>query len=428
MSDNRRNPGIVLFASFLTGVLFLNSCIKDPTLPVLKTEPVTDITINSAKISGEITDDGGAEVTARGFCWGIATNPTIEDDFVPSGTGTGKFTGTIEGLEPNKQYHARAYAENSVGVAYGNEIVFVTSTAPPAVTTGQISNITASTAVCSGSITYDGGATITDRGVCWSTTPEPDLTDFFKSEGAGTTSFTSTMTNLSSGTTYYVRAYAKNSEWTVYGEPKTFLTRVSDTEGNLYNTVKIGNQVWMAENLRTTKINDNTSIPNVTDDAQWIGTSESAYCWYDNDIAYKPTYGALYNWYAVNTGKLCPSGWHVPSDDEFMTLEQTLGMTTDQLEVWGWRGTDQGTKMKNITGWDDGGNGTNSSGFSALPGGYRFGGTGTFYWVTTITYWWTATEHDADRGWYRRLDSSATGVYRASTSKKGGKYIRCVKN
>ncbi len=241
MSDKRRIPGIVLFASFLTGALFLNSCIKDPTLPVLKTEPVTDITINSAKISGEITDDGGAEVTARGFCWGIATDPTIEDDFAPSGTGPGKFTGTIEGLEPNKQYHARAYAENSVGIAYGNEIVFVTSTAPPAVSTGQISNITSSTAVCSGSITYDGGAAITDRGVCWSTTPEPDLTDFFKSEGAGDASFSSTMTNLSSGTTYYVRAYAKNSEWTVYGEPKTFLTRVSDTEGNLYNTVKIGN-------------------------------------------------------------------------------------------------------------------------------------------------------------------------------------------
>ena len=155
---------------------------------------------------------------------------------------------------------------------------------------------------------------------------------------------------------------------------------------------------------------------------------KSAYCWYNNDIVYKPTYGALYNWYAVNTGKLCPSGWHVPSDDEFMTLEQTLGMTADQLEVWGWRGTDQGTKMKNITGWDDGGNGTNSSGFSALPGGYRYGADGEFFLLTTITYWWTSTQHDADRGWYRRLDSSATGVYRASTSKKGGKYIRCVKN
>ncbi len=104
----------------------------------------------------------------------------------------------------------------------------------------------------------------------------------------------------------------------------------------------------MAENLRTTKLNDNTSIPNVTDDAEWIGISSLAYCWYNNDIANKPTYGALYNWYAVNTGKLCPSGWHVPSDDEFMTLEQTLGMAADQLEVWGWRGTDQGTKMKEV--------------------------------------------------------------------------------
>lgn len=428
MSINRRIPGIILLTSFLTGTLFLNSCIKDPTLPVLKTEPASDITINSANISGEITDDGGADVTARGFCWGTTTKPTMNDDFLASGTGPGEFTGKIEDLEPNTQYFARAYAKNSVGIAYGNEIVFVTSTAAPVVTTTQVSNITAITAVCGGSITYDGGAPITEKGVCWSTTPDPDINDFFTTDGTGANGYSSTLINLTPATTYYVRAYAKNSAWTVYGEQATFTSKLADTEGNLYNTLKIGTQVWMTENLRATKLNDNTSIPNITDDALWVGSSVSAYCWYNNDIAYKPTYGALYNWFAVNTGKLCPSGWHVPTDDEFKTLEQTLGMAADQLEVWGWRGTDQGTKLKNTTGWDDAGNGTNSSGFSALPGGYRFGGTGAFYWVTTITYWWTSTEDDADRGWYRRLDSSATGVYRASTSKKGGKYIRCVKN
>ena len=428
MSDNRKLPGFILFLSFLTSTLLFNSCIKDPTLPVLKTEPVTDITINSVKISGEVTDDGGAEVTARGFCWGTAANPTIQDEFVLSGTGPGKFTGTIDGLDPNTQYHARAYAENSVGIAYGNEIVFVTSTAAPTVTTIQVSNITASTAVCGGNVTYDGGASITGRGVCWSTTPDPDLNDFFTSDGTGSESYSSTMTDLAPVTTYYVRAYAKNSAWTIYGEQITFTTKLADAEGNLYNTVTIGTQVWMTENLRVTKLNDNTLIPEVTDNTLWIGTSVPAYCWYNNDIAYKPTCGALYNWYAVNSGKLCPSGWHVPTDDEFNILEQSLGMGADQLNLWGWRGTDQGTQLKNTTGWDEGGNGTNSSGFSALPGGYRYGATGDFYLLTTITYWWTATENDADRGWYRRLDSSSTAVYRASTSKKGGKYIRCVKN
>ena len=428
MSISQKLPEIILLTSFLTGTLFFNSCIKDPTLPVLKTDPATDITINSVKISGEITDDGGAEVTVRGFCWGTGTNPTITDDFLPSGKGPGKFTGTIEDLEPNIQYHVRAYAENSVGIAYGNEIVFITETAAPVITTGQVSGVTASTAVCGGSITNDGGSPITAKGVCWSTTPDPDINDFFTSDGTGTGTFSSSLINLAPATVYYVRAYAKNDVWTVYGEQATFVTKLADGEGNLYNTVKIGTQVWMAENLRATKLNDNTAIPNVTDDALWVGTAVPAYCWYDNDIAYKPTYGALYNWYAVNSGKLCPSGWHVPTDGEFKMLEQSLGMAIDQLELWGWRGTDQGIKMKNITGWDDGGNGTNSSGFTALPGGYRFGGTGAFYWVTTITYWWTSTEDDADRGWYRRLDSSSTGIYRASTSKKGGKYIRCLQN
>ena len=428
MSTNRRIPEFILLTSFLTGTLFLNSCIKDPTLPVLKTEPASDITINSANISGEITDDGGADITARGFCWGTTTKPTMNDDFLASGTGPGEFTGKIEDLEPNTQYFARAYAENSVGIAYGNEIAFVTSTAAPVVTTGQVSNITASTATCGGNITYDGGAPITEKGVCWSTTTDPDINDLFTSDGTGSGSFSSTLINLAPATTYYVRAYAKNSAWTVYGEQATFTSKLADTEGNLYNTLTIGTQVWMTENLRATKLNDNTSIPNITDDALWIGSSVSAYCWYNNDVTYKPTYGALYNWFAVNTGKLCPSGWHVPTDDEFKTLEQALGMAADQLEVWGWRGTDQGTQLKNTTGWDEGGNGTNSSGFSALPGGYRFGATGEFNLMTTITYWWTSTEHDADRGWYRRLDSSSNSVYRASTSKKGGKYIRCVKN
>ena len=428
MSGNLNKSTKLLFTTILTGILFLSSCIKDPTLAVLNTDPVTEITVSTAKLAGVITDDGGAEVTARGFCWGLLANPTIQDDIKPSGTGTGTFSATIENLQPNTQYYARAYAENSVGVAYGNEIVFVTSTAAPAVTTTPISNITASSAVSGGNITYDGGGSIIGRGVCWSITPEPDLNDFFTSDGTGSASFSSTMTNLTPATTYYVRAYAKNSAWTVYGEQLSFTTKLADADGNLYNTVKIGNQVWMTENLRVIKLNDNTPIPEVEDNTLWIGSSVPAYCWYNNDIAYKPTYGALYNWYAVNSGKLCPSGWHVPTDDEFKTLEQTLGMAADQLEIWGWRGTDQGTKIKNTTGWDDGGNGTNSSGFSALPGGYRFGATGEFFLLTTITYWWTSTEHDADRGWYRRLDSSSTAVYRASTSKKGGKYIRCLKN
>lgn len=428
MSGSIRNSGSFPTLLFTTLLIMTSGCIKDPVLPVLRTEPVAEITDSSADVSGVITDDGGAEITARGFCWGTGADPTINDDNIPAGTGTGKFTAILDNLQPNKQYHVRAYAENSVGIAYGNDIDFVTNMAPPSVTTAQVSSIAGATATCGGNVTYDGGATITAKGVCWSTTPEPDTSGPHTTDGTGAGIFTSAMTNLAPATIYYVRAYASNADWTVYGEQQTFRTKLSDIEGNLYNTVLAGTKLWMAENLRTTKLNDNSQINEITDDALWVASTTPAFCWYDNNPLYKPTYGALYNWFTANTGKLCPTGWHVPTDEEYNTLEIALGMSADQAEIWGWRGTDHGQKMKNQNGWDEDGNGTNTSGFSALPGGYRFGADGRFFLQTTITYWWSATEHDIDRGWYRRLDSSSHQVYRASTSKKGGKYIRCVKD
>ncbi len=428
MSGKINIPGFLLILVIVAGASQLHSCKEDPTLAVLTTGQATDITNNSATLNGNITDNGRAEITARGFCWGIDPQPTLDDELIPSGTGSGTFSAAITELEPNIRYHVRAFAENSVGVAYGNDVEFVTSTAPPSVTTVQVTNIAAVTATCGGNITYDGGAQITSRGVCWSTSPQPDITDSHSSDGTGSGSFPSTLTNLSPATIYYVRAYASNGSWTVYGEEFSFRTKLSDVQGNLYNTVVIGTKLWMAENLRATSLNNNTPISEITDNAQWVSVNTPAYCWYNNDVSFKPTYGALYNWYSVNSGQLCPDGWHVPTDDEFNLMETTLGMAADQAGVWGWRGTDHGLKMKNTTGWEESGNGTNSSGFTALPGGYRFGLDGMFMLQSTITYWWTASEHDADRGWYRRLDSSSDQVYRASTSKKGGKYVRCVKN
>ncbi len=428
MSANKRLQGLFLLTYILTCTLLMSSCIKDPTLPVVNTGEAVQVTINSAEVGGIIIDDGGAEITARGFCWSKASTPSINDEMIPAGIGTGEFSSTIEGLEPNTRYYLRSFAENKVGIAYGNEVTFLTGIAPPVVTTAQISGIGADTAICGGTITYDGGTAIEAMGICWSKEPMPDINDPHTTEVPGTGNFTSTLLNLEQATVYYVRAYASNGSWTVYGEEFSFRTKLSDADGNLYNTVLIGSQLWMTENLRTTKLNDNTAIPEIQDNAQWVSLTTPEYCWYDNNINFKSTYGALYNWYTVNTGKLCPTGWRVPTDTDFSVLETTLGMAASQAEVWGFRGTDHGLKMKNTSGWDENGNGTNSSGFTALPGGYRYGLDGMFVLQTTITYWWTASEHDADRGWYRRLDSSSDQVYRASTSKKGGKYVRCVKN
>ena len=427
MSGNRKLPVIFLFVSVIVGMLFLHSCVEDPTLPVLTTGQASEITINSALVSGNVTDDGGADVTARGICWGTASMPVLDDEFKASGTGKGEFTCVVEELAPNTQYFARAYAENSVGIAYGNEVAFTTGTAAPTVTTGQVSGVTATSAVCGGTVTYNGGGLITEKGICWSTTPDPDLQDTFTSSSTGTETFSSTMTNLLPGTRYYAKAYVKNAGGTAYGEQIIFNTKLADIEGTLYGVVYIGNQVWMSENLKTTKLNDNTIIPDVPDDSTWVHLSTPAYCWLLNDVQYRNVYGALYNWFTVETGKLCPSGWHVPTDDEYKVLEQTLGMASDQLNLLEWRGTDQGAKMKSTTGWAAGENGTNASGFTALPGGYRWAKNGAFNGIGMITYFWSS-ELNETYGWYRRLDGQNSDVFRSGTSKTGGKYIRCVKD
>jgi len=428
MSSNTRLPSIWLLLSLCGGSMFMNSCADDPVLPVLTTGQASAITVSSAVITGEVTDDGGADVTARGICWGTTAGPDFTDNFKASGIGTGEFTCSMDGLDPNTMYYARTYAENSVGIAYGNEVSFTTAIGAPAVTTGQVSEVTANSAVCGGTVVDDGGAVITEKGICWSTNPDPDIQDSYTNLSTGAATFSSILTSLEAGTRYYARAYVKNGGGIAYGEQIIFNTKVADIEGNLYSVVYIGDQVWMAENLRTTMFDDSTPIPNITAYSEWINLSGAAYCWYNNDILYKPTLGALYSWYSIVEGKLCPTGWHVPTDAEFTSLELYLGMNPDSVTVLGWRGTDQGSQLKSTTGWDDGGNGTNSTGFTGLPGGYRYAAQGAFYSLGELTYWWAATEAGADLGWYRRFDASHRDIYKAATSKKGGKYIRCLKD
>lgn len=299
----------------------------------------------------------------------------------------------------------------------------------PTLITSEISGITINTAVSGGEITSDGDDDILEKGVCWNTSTEPTIEDSRSKDGKGSGSFTSVVINLQPATTYAVRAYATNSVGTAYGEELIFSTKIGDVDGNEYSIVKIGSQIWMSENLKTTKYNDNSSIPNITGGTAWAGLTTPAYCWYNNDAAFnKPLYGALYNWPAVHTGKLCPTGWHVPTDAEFNTLEMNLGLPLAQIDTWGWRGTDQGKQLKNSTGWNTGENGSNSSGFSALPAGFRFHGDGTYNNQGTLTYWWSASELDATRAWYRRLDGNNNAVYKASTEKPAGKSVRCIKN
>ena len=188
-------------------------------LPAVITSDITEVTHNSAVSGGNVTDDGGSEVTARGVCWSTNQNPTIEDNKTTDGAGLGSFTSNLTNLEENTTYYVRAYATNEAGTAYGEELTFTTlkGIELPAVVTSDITEVTHNSAVSGGNVTDDGGAEVTARGVCWSTNQNPTIEDNKTTDGAGLGSYTSNLTNLESNTTYYVRAYAINEAGTAYG-------------------------------------------------------------------------------------------------------------------------------------------------------------------------------------------------------------------
>ncbi|MEI6276809.1 MAG: fibrobacter succinogenes major paralogous domain-containing protein [Prolixibacteraceae bacterium] len=191
--------------------------------------------------------------------------------------------------------------------------------------------------------------------------------------------------------------------------------KVSDVDGNVYPTVTIGTQTWMAENLKTTKYNDGKPIPNVTDEVAWKELKTDAFCWFLNDSTNKATYGAYYNWNTVNTGKLCPTGWHAPSDKEWRLLTDYLG--SENIA---------GRALKATSGWSKNGVGTDESGFSALPLGYR-NAKGLFSSQGISTYWWSTTS-DGVNSWYTVLFSKDGTAFKYYGQKESGFSVRCLKN
>ena len=201
------------------------------TLPTVVTNNTSNIAATTATCAGNVTADGGATVTSRGVYYGTSANPETTGSRKSSGSGTGSFNCNLTDLTPNTTYYVKAYATNSKGTSYGEQKTFTTTAATaPIVTTNAVSDIQATSATGGGNVTTDSGATVTARGVCWSTSQNPTISDSKTSDGTGTGSFTSTMTGLKKNTTYYVRAYATNSNGTAYGEPESFRTVANDTK------------------------------------------------------------------------------------------------------------------------------------------------------------------------------------------------------
>ena len=296
----------------------------------------------------------------------------------------------------------------------------------PTITTATATNIIDTTAISGGNITSNGGAPIIARGVCWSTSSNPTISGSKTMDSTGLGSFTSKLKGLLPNTTYFVRAYATNSAGTSYGNEQSFKTYskgsqiVTDIDGNVYHTVIIGDQTWMIENLRTTKLLNGLSVPRIQDAGIWSSQSAYAYCWYGNDsIANKNTFGALYNWNAVSTRKLAPSGWHIPSKEEINTLTSYLGGSLTA-----------GSKLKESgnTHWSSvNTDATNSTGFTALPGGYRSGTTGDYHYMGTLGVFWSSSDSIGNGGRNILSNTSAEMNYSVD-NKMNGFSVRCIKD
>ncbi len=595
-------------------------CIKGEVL-TLNSSIVTNITQTTAISGGDIINDAGLNIIERGICWSTTPHPTLANNFTSNGSGTGSFVCNITGLTPTTIYYLRAYAINSLGIAYGNEISFSTTyivgngvtdydgnvyqsiilgtqewmkknlntthfrngIAIPIVTNNQnwmvsqshycnynniinnsttygrlynfytvvdacnlcptnwhipsdaewtvlntylasyttgalkevgtthwssntgATNVTGFTALPSGFRNYDGifstiglqgywwsnnvlyngslflnganrweissnpnlfkksekepemgysvrcikdninlntslvtaiskttavsggsnimsynGAIIVDRGICWSTATNPTIADNHTAEGAGLGNFTSNLSGLNPGFTYYVRAYASNGSGIIYGNEVNFTTTanispITDYDGNVYDVVLIGKQTWMKQNLKTTHYRNGDTIPNITNNATWSSLTSGAYCNYNNTQNNSNIYGRLYNFYAVNdTRNLCPSGWHVSSKAEWDTLINYLGGNYNVAKL----------KESGLTHWVYPNTGNNSSGFTALPAGYRF--SSGFISLGNIGSWWNTLNTN---GYTHQIMNDKNYIIKsASPNKSNGYSVRCIKD
>ena len=330
----------------------------------------------------------------------------------------------------------RALTPQEITNLYNSQLPAQTSLCLPTITTSSPTSVGVDTVVIGGDISNDGGSSIVLRGVCYSTSPNPNMGNQRTEDGSGIGSFNTVLMGLTSSTTYYARSYAKNSNGVVvYGNEVSFTTiaslpglrcpgtpTVTDIDGNIYNTVQIGDQCWTQSNLKVSKYRNGDSIPSGLSNSQWSSTSSGAYAIYNNDPVNDGLYGKLYNHYAVTDSRgLCPTGWHVPSDGEWTILENHLSgsivaggalkSTSTQPTPGGWASPNTGA--------------TNSSGFTGTPGGLR-DTNGVFSTVPIYGCWWSSSVSTASDAWYRRLNYDFIYFYRYDYSRTLGFSVRCI--
>lgn len=312
----------------------------------------------------------------------------------------------------------------------------------PLIVTSEAKNIGSAIAFSGGTVEWEDASAVTGRGICWSTQMNPTIEGHKTSNGKGTGNFESILTGLMPNTSYYIRSYVIKNGRVFYGNSVSFNTIdvVTDIDGNNYHTITIGHQVWMAENLRTTRFANGdligTTIPSTLNIMNYL---DPVYQWaYDGNEKNASKYGRLYTWYAAtDPRRLCPAGWHIPTDAEWTELENYL--TSNH---YNYDGTNTGNKvaltLASEFGWnysESSGTPGNSSyadsrnkmGFSALPAGYR-DQEGKFFDIGNAGCWWSSTEASSYNAYYRYLRSLRKDLLRSSYYEFCAVSVRCIKD
>lgn len=371
--------------------------------------------------TGKIISDGGEDVLSKGFCMSTHPNPSITDNKKPVKDMPDLYSANLTGLDKNVIYYVRAYAENSVGVGYG-EVIEVITSAAPLVQTGPAEVLGNSEAVLRGSV--DALNSKTDKWFeVWTNNESPRRFYVESADVQSAAEVFVTASNLTPGEVYSYVFKASNEAGTVSGEVKTFrlyYEQVSDYDGNKYWTVKIRAQIWLESNLKTTHFLNGDPILNVQPDAEWVAMKSPAWCYTKNDPELGKVYGCLYNNYVGLDSRGLIAGYHTPSRQEYKTLAVYLG------------GEDvSGLKMRsNTSDWHEGGKGNNVSGFNALPGGARGDENNQFQSLSYQSSFLTSTPMEGvgayyDVDIYHGVDFIVTSGARLMHK---GRSIRLIKN
>lgn len=384
------------------------------TLPIVTTKDASEITAGSFKTEAEIISNGDGEISASGFCWDVHENPTIAGNKSSETITQNHFMSLIDGLIPETTYYIRAYATNEMGTSYGNTVIVKT------LAVAELSEITISASTfsltASATINTDFGTEITEIGFCWGTNENPTKDNGFIMSNKGIGSYSYKIEKLNASTLYYVRAYVQNKYGIMYGNSKALKTldktgTFTDISGNTYKYITIGEQTWMASDLKTGKYRNGDVISNFVSLNSTVGTVGNYYT--------NPNYGKFYNWYAVaDSRNIAPVGWHVATDEDWTQLENCIG------------GSDvAGGKLKEcLEYWFQPNAATDSYGFRALPTGYRFAdgsySTGGF----SMGYWWTATSATETEAYNRALYYRDTKSRKQTPDKRIGMAVRCVRD